>query len=475
MGLAPDWAAPGDAIFMLLGGEMLYLARPTLDGTYHYVGEAYVHGIMDGQVVQAFEPGEGTLQRVEFVPVVDQPHENMEPTPSNHPFRFEGTTVEFKKMPLGYNVESHQFSNPEENILGYVHTCGDPRLDKVISQIAPEVTESYVMEGMSPDDAFTKCMMLGEWAKVVESRVLGGGGGTGWKGKSTSLEPAGRDFAKQLYVRSTLTLERGRHVLLWQSHVAKAAALQGRTPVLYSDEAYRTARGYFVGAEDSNRMLQDQKVTNDEKLAQALQEKEWYAPPPRINRETAGSSSLGDFGPQAQSPPPLVGTRAASRSGRPKQLGYLDRGECPPVLFGRGVDDRSMRPKVDIVTYGKPGNLRCEDQYGNEVVGPALDDILNDNSDSDDELMTQVSAGKTAAGQYPSVFQREGGLAASWGNLVRMGEWEGPGEAETPYQFEIFEETDELGALTRAADWEGRREAEVPLEFTLSDDTVAQS
>ena len=486
MGLAPYWAAPGDAIFMLLGGEMLYIARPTLDGTYHYVGEAYVHGVMDGQVVQAFERGEGILQRVEFVPVIDPPSQKTQPKPSEFP-------VGFKAQPLGYNIESQHFSNPNENIIGYVHSDIGPQIDKVIGQIAPEVTASYVMQGLSPRDAFTKCMLLGEWAKVVENRLLQGS--TGWKGKSKSFEPAGREFAKRLYVRSALALERGRHKVMWQGRVAAAMALQGGTHVIDADEGHHMARDYFMEAEDLHRTPLGQQMAEDEKLARGLQELEWYAPPPKTSDGPVSSSVLGDFGLRNESPPPRIGTRSAQKASRPERLmmpptrnphirsykfrnkeqmdafiedmkGYSDRGECPPVLSGRMVTDPSMRPKVEIITYGKPGDLRWEDEQGCEVMGPTFDEILGAGSDSDSESIAG-GFGEMAARQPPSDFIHMAYPTSSWGDLVIRGEWEGLGEAEVPCDFEMFEETEDLNNLIANEDWEGPGEAEVPRDFKI--------
>jgi heterokaryon incompatibility protein (HET) len=50
--LAPSDAQPGDIICVFLGGEALYMLRPVEDGKYIYVGDAYIHGFMDGQPVQ---------------------------------------------------------------------------------------------------------------------------------------------------------------------------------------------------------------------------------------------------------------------------------------------------------------------------------------------------------------------------------------------------------------------------------------
>lgn len=59
MGLAPDWCEPGDAIAVLGGGAVPVVLRPVGEETgrgggsdapvFEVVGEAYVHGVMDGQ------------------------------------------------------------------------------------------------------------------------------------------------------------------------------------------------------------------------------------------------------------------------------------------------------------------------------------------------------------------------------------------------------------------------------------------
>lgn len=466
MGLVPFWAEPGDAVFMLLGGEMLYVARPTLEGTYHYVGEAYIHGVMDGQVVQAFERGEGILQRIEFVPVIDNPKRKSQSQSTANPVRF-------AKQPLGYNIESHHYSNPSENLVGYVHDDIGPQIDEVISDIAPKVTESYVMrDGLSPRDAFTKNMVLGEWANVVESYLLQGY--KDWKGKSWRYEPAGREFARRLYIRSALGLERGRHKQMWQAQVARAMVLQGQAPIIDGDECYRTARDYFMEAMDLRRTPKNQQTHDDEAIARALQEVEWYAPPPETSAESDTSPYLAS--PLPHSPPGPIGTRAGKRTrmqpSRPERLtmpptrnphvraykfknqkqldafveelkGYIDRGECPPVLSGRMVSDPSMRPKVEITTYGKPGDLRWEDEHGDEVAGPAFDEILGADSDSEDKLDLTQAVKRMVAGQTPGSFAHDAYSTRPRVDSVASGEWEGPEEAEVPGEFEYREEEDD--------------------------------
>ena len=49
LGLATQRCMIGDKVFLLMGGETPFLLRPAGDNYYTYLGEAYVHGIMDGE------------------------------------------------------------------------------------------------------------------------------------------------------------------------------------------------------------------------------------------------------------------------------------------------------------------------------------------------------------------------------------------------------------------------------------------
>ncbi|KAJ8132312.1 hypothetical protein O1611_g1317 [Lasiodiplodia mahajangana] len=46
----PISSQPGDCICVLVGGEVPFVVRPTGHGTYTFVGECYVDGIMDGEI-----------------------------------------------------------------------------------------------------------------------------------------------------------------------------------------------------------------------------------------------------------------------------------------------------------------------------------------------------------------------------------------------------------------------------------------
>jgi len=54
MGLAPLSARLGDEIWNLKGAKIPFILRPQPDGGFKLIGEAYVHGIMQGEV---FEEG----------------------------------------------------------------------------------------------------------------------------------------------------------------------------------------------------------------------------------------------------------------------------------------------------------------------------------------------------------------------------------------------------------------------------------
>jgi len=51
LGLAPMEAELGDRIALLEGGSVPYILRPKIgkETEYELIGDAYVHGIMDGQ------------------------------------------------------------------------------------------------------------------------------------------------------------------------------------------------------------------------------------------------------------------------------------------------------------------------------------------------------------------------------------------------------------------------------------------
>ncbi|KAF5624476.1 heterokaryon incompatibility (het-6OR allele) [Fusarium sp. NRRL 52700] len=64
MGLGPPDIQPGDAVCLLLGGSVAYVLRRSAHETWTYVGECYVHGIMDGEA--AVKTGEDNDSFTEY-------------------------------------------------------------------------------------------------------------------------------------------------------------------------------------------------------------------------------------------------------------------------------------------------------------------------------------------------------------------------------------------------------------------------
>ena len=69
LGLVPVTTRPGDMICTFLGGQTMYILRKQVGGegtgqVYQYVGEAYVHGLMDGEVMEWVQ--RGAAKAIEF-------------------------------------------------------------------------------------------------------------------------------------------------------------------------------------------------------------------------------------------------------------------------------------------------------------------------------------------------------------------------------------------------------------------------
>jgi hypothetical protein len=52
---------PGDVVCVLFGGGTPYVLRPTATADeYLFLGSAYIHGIMDGEVIDDWERDKGS-------------------------------------------------------------------------------------------------------------------------------------------------------------------------------------------------------------------------------------------------------------------------------------------------------------------------------------------------------------------------------------------------------------------------------
>ncbi|KAK5651183.1 hypothetical protein OQA88_12731 [Cercophora sp. LCS_1] len=61
IGLGPARARPGDKIYLVYGGQVLYILRPA-GGWHTLVGECYLHGLMDGEGFALVDRGEDSPQ-----------------------------------------------------------------------------------------------------------------------------------------------------------------------------------------------------------------------------------------------------------------------------------------------------------------------------------------------------------------------------------------------------------------------------
>jgi hypothetical protein len=60
----PKRSRAGDLVFVLMGSDVPLVLRRCEEGMYRLVGECYVHGIMEGEAMDAFGKGEHVLETV---------------------------------------------------------------------------------------------------------------------------------------------------------------------------------------------------------------------------------------------------------------------------------------------------------------------------------------------------------------------------------------------------------------------------
>jgi hypothetical protein len=69
MGLVSEGTQTGDLIAVLVGGQVLYVLHSSGagEGRFRLVGEAYLHGVMDGEVTKILDSGECAIETIVFV------------------------------------------------------------------------------------------------------------------------------------------------------------------------------------------------------------------------------------------------------------------------------------------------------------------------------------------------------------------------------------------------------------------------
>lgn len=392
-GLGPYWTQPGDAIFMLKGGEMLYLARSTLDGTYHFVGEAYIHGMMDGAVVDNFSQGEGTMQAVEFVPVRNEVLDSTKTEAS--PLGNIPVSVNVRDVAQG--VQSMEFSNPYEDMKVYEHSDVGPGLSETFNRIIQITIETLQSRGMSPTAAVGEALVNGRWKSAAELILLGEGPTEGPEAaEQTGL--AGRDFARREHIRSMLELEHKRNLALIQASFRNTTADGQILEVVRGP-----ARDGGTEPEEPNQEQQS-RADKDGHPAPAAPAAENIKHPPGPPVRLMHSSDTR--GPRLQS------YSFQDPSHNDEFFADLDayreaHSGAVPVLFDKWATDPKFRPKVELMSYGRPGDLWWEDEWGNRVKGP--DDVPFEGSDG---------LGRVAA-ELEKLDVAEGGGRARWGTVLK--------------------------------------------------------
>lgn len=53
-----------DSICIFLGGRVPFVIRPKADGQYQFIGECYVHGLMDGEAMNDLEVGKYRVEEI---------------------------------------------------------------------------------------------------------------------------------------------------------------------------------------------------------------------------------------------------------------------------------------------------------------------------------------------------------------------------------------------------------------------------
>ncbi|KAI1199330.1 heterokaryon incompatibility protein-domain-containing protein [Nemania serpens] len=64
VGLGPAAARVGDSVCVLLGGQMMYALRPVAGEHHEFIGECYVHGLMDGEALGGAESDSPERDRI---------------------------------------------------------------------------------------------------------------------------------------------------------------------------------------------------------------------------------------------------------------------------------------------------------------------------------------------------------------------------------------------------------------------------
>lgn len=421
IGIAPLHTQPGDAIFMVKYGEVLYIARPTLDGTYHFVGEAYIHGVMDGLVTEQLFNGQGEMQTIEFVPVLGDVANSNE-----SPFAIPGNPVSFKSRDIGHGLLRHEYSNRHENMDFKVHDNLGRQMHDEIKDAIDETMERLT-DSTTVEEATRKICVECVWALDLKRKLL--------SSEDEKIEPKfgvclyGRQFARRSYILAAIDLE------IERTRVAILGEFGNLAP-------YKAGLHVLDVETIENEKQQDAGLKEDEALARELQAQEFISAGLLEDPRNGGTGPI--LPPQTRQParlrllqrrtgPPARLMMAESRNPytfayqfrskedhalflqdlqqwTPPRPGLLQR----PILVGCWATDPLRRPRVIVQTSGPPPDIWWEDEDGKVVDGPNVG----------------VEGGRL---EISDRHDKRGKID------VIHDDWEGEGEAELPFEFEFVE------------------------------------
>ncbi|KAF2835461.1 hypothetical protein M501DRAFT_999224 [Patellaria atrata CBS 101060] len=369
--LVPFSARPGDQLYTFMGGEMIYLVRPsqTIDvrsltmlptqAASGFVGEAYVHGLMDGVVAQRFWSGEYEMKAITLGPTSDVP------ISARNDACMDGIMIETEEV--DENIFTHKIAHPYD-LLPYLHErAADPfysmhHIEVIVEdlkeQMGPgidwskEPLEQRMREGMKlwkdygPVKPVNKSNLRLLGSLLQDSRAT-------YTGRFREDDP---DFVRILPSNYTLTSLPG--------------APDAAVPDIYTQMGTTDRSPGEISVSDE-----------DEQLARMLQATEWSDENCTELSDQPSSLQNDSRRPQTTHPglrliyspgrgPSRITYDFSRSAGSQKEFSEDIRREMnpqtgqPPVLFGKYASDTNYRPRVDVYAFSQLGDLTWEDSSG---------------------------------------------------------------------------------------------------------------
>jgi hypothetical protein len=143
IGLAPDTAAPGDVLVVLLGLDTPIILRPTTNGCYNVVGTCFVYGLMSSEALLGPLPGDTRIVKYpdrfistwSYAFLDDETQQirsddpRLGPLPQGWHFAPESVCKEKKKCPLFCREDTGEVTKFDPRLTPEALKERDPQLD----------------------------------------------------------------------------------------------------------------------------------------------------------------------------------------------------------------------------------------------------------------------------------------------------------------------------------------------------------